>query len=489
MGKGSRSREQRLAVEAIAPKAKKTHGKLVRNIVLSVAGALVAVALVFGVLYGNGVLQRSLTAMRVGDQKISTMEYSYYYSQIRNNFVNNYGASLEQSGIAINALDSQMYSEDMTFGEFFKQQTATQLTNIYSIYGEAKAANYEMSEEGNKTLQAALDSLTTAATEQKSTPEKLLQATVSAPISMNDYTQILTRSVYANTYYDEMVQTDEFSAADIDNYYSENSAEFDKVDYRVMMFPFVAGADEAETTKNKADAKAQADAMLAEVSSEASFIELSRKYAPAAEAEEYADDAKTLTEGYSLAGQAGIVADWVKDDARKAGDKEVLSIDTNYSVVYFINRYRDENPTINVRHILFESDETNDAEKKALAESVLAEFNAGDKTEDSFAALATANTEDPGSSSTGGLYEGVTKGYMVAEFDTWIFDSARKPGNTGIVKTDYGYHVMYFVSQGEQAWKLAAQTALQDAEYTQFIEAATSKYEITSSNFAIKFAM
>ena len=34
---------------------------------------------------------------------------------------------------------------------------------------------------------------------------------------------------------------------------------------------------------------------------------------------------------------------------------------------------------------------------------------------------------------------------MVAEYDKWIFDAARKEGDTDIVKTDYGYHVMYFI--------------------------------------------
>ena len=30
-------------------------------------------------------------------------------------------------------------------------------------------------------------------------------------------------------------------------------------------------------------------------------------------------------------------------------------------------------------------------------------------------------------------------------FDSWCFDESRKPGDTGIVESEYGYHVMYFV--------------------------------------------
>lgn len=66
-------------------------------------------------------------------------------------------------------------------------------------------------------------------------------------------------------------------------------------------------------------------------------------------------------------------------------------------------------------------------------------------TEDNFGALAKEYSED-GSANVGGLYSDVEAGQMVAEFNDWIFDKGRKAGDTGLVKTVYGYHVMYFVS-------------------------------------------
>ncbi len=48
---------------------------------------------------------------------------------------------------------------------------------------------------------------------------------------------------------------------------------------------------------------------------------------------------------------------------------------------------------------------------------------------------------------------------MVETFNDWCFDPARKPGDTGIVETSYGYHVMYFVGQTENYyWKDVAQS-------------------------------
>lgn len=78
------------------------------------------------------------------------------------------------------------------------------------------------------------------------------------------------------------------------------------------------------------------------------------------------------------------------------------------------------------------------------AKALLEQFLAGEQTEEAFAALAGEHSQDPGSNQNGGLYEGVTEGEMVQAFNDWCFDEARQVGDTGIVKTEYGYHVMYF---------------------------------------------
>ena len=55
-----------------------------------------------------------------------------------------------------------------------------------------------------------------------------------------------------------------------------------------------------------------------------------------------------------------------------------------------------------------------------------------------------------GTSAESNIYENVPYGQMVEKFNDWIFDENRKPGDTDIVETVYGYHVMYFVSFADQ---------------------------------------
>ncbi len=138
---------------------------------------------------------------------------------------------------------------------------------------------------------------------------------------------------------------------------------------------------------------------------------------------------------------------------------------------YYIVRYESTNTNAfslkNVRHILvqFEGGKYNsttgettytEAEKnaaKAEAEKLLNEWKNGKATEDSFADLATEKTDDSGSKKEGGLYEDVYPGQMVEAFEDWCYDDERKAGDTGIVETEYGYHVMYFVGDSETTYR------------------------------------
>lgn len=89
---------------------------------------------------------------------------------------------------------------------------------------------------------------------------------------------------------------------------------------------------------------------------------------------------------------------------------------------------------------------------RVKAQAIYDQWLSGDKTEASFGDLANEKSEDQGGQVTdGGIYTDVYQGQMVEEFDAWCFDPARQSGDHGMVKTVYGYHVMYYVG-GEEGW-------------------------------------
>ena len=146
-------------------------------------------------------------------------------------------------------------------------------------------------------------------------------------------------------------------------------------------------------------------------------------------------------------------------------DEELEAYYDEHAEGYTASNITKDTKSVDVRHILVYpegadgtniateefSDEAWDAAKEQ-AQAILDEFLAGDQSEDSFAALANEHSADPGSNQNGGLYEGVTEGEMVAAFNDWCFDPERQVGDTGLVKTNYGYHVMYY-SGSTLLWK------------------------------------
>jgi parvulin-like peptidyl-prolyl isomerase len=136
-------------------------------------------------------------------------------------------------------------------------------------------------------------------------------------------------------------------------------------------------------------------------------------------------------------------------------DKDGKETTNGYYVLYFIGSR--DNTEVNVgtvRHLLvaFEKDSkgnVTDAAKEAAkkeAEKLLKDFqDAGKLTEDDFAALIKKNSDD----SPDGLYSDITpdSGY-VKEFADWA-TAEHKAGDMEIVETEFGYHIMYYVSAND----------------------------------------
>lgn len=145
-------------------------------------------------------------------------------------------------------------------------------------------------------------------------------------------------------------------------------------------------------------------------------------------------------------------------------DEEVAGYYAEHAEEYAGNGLTKDTRFVDVRHILVmpqggttgEDGSTtySEAEWEACrqeAQKILDEYLAGEQTEERFAELANTYSVDGGSNQNGGLYTDVYVGQMVEPFEDWCFDESRTHGETGLVKTTYGYHVMFFV-ESKEAW-------------------------------------
>ena len=85
----------------------------------------------------------------------------------------------------------------------------------------------------------------------------------------------------------------------------------------------------------------------------------------------------------------------------------------------------------------------------------------------------------------GGLYENVAKGQMVEPFEDWCFDETRAAGDYGLVKTKYGYHIMYYVSS-TPIWETYAKSGWVNEKTNAFIKKLAEDHPMEVDYSAIK---
>ena len=67
---------------------------------------------------------------------------------------------------------------------------------------------------------------------------------------------------------------------------------------------------------------------------------------------------------------------------------------------------------------------------------------------------------------------------MVSEFDEWCYYSGRKSGDSAVIKTDYGYHIMYYVGDGLKKWQADATDDMKADDFAKLIDDLTAKYNV-----------
>lgn len=476
------------------------------NVLYASIAVIFVVVAASALIWNSGIFQRGATAAVVNGEKYSAAEVQYYYGSVYQSFINNNYYYLSYLGLDTSKdmrdQTCAMDSSGMTWFDYFSQQALQQMSHVHALAAKAEAAGLtwndemqEMYDSNMAQLEANTLSYNQAQNTNLSTKDyiaRLYGELVTQSVYEKQLKTAIQAQVYANNYTDSLDYTDD----QLEAAYAQDPRTYDRADYESVRVKGTAPtttdangntveATDAEKEQAKADAKALADDIYA-------------SFQNGAELSALADGDKSVyTDGTHSSYYSSTLLDWVFDDARSAGDSAVLfdESSTTYYVVVFHDRYRDEYNTVNVRHILIQpeagekaagdegyEDEVAqlNADAKAKAEDLLAQWKAGAATEDSFAQLAEEHSTDGGSNTNGGLYTQVYQGEMVQSFNDWCFDSARRTGDTGIVETDYGYHIMYFVGKDMPYWQLQATNTLMNEDCSAWYTENTkdASYEI-----------
>lgn len=498
----SASREKRLRRElreaeensGIIKKEKKVkkyrtpaQARRLKNFILSTIAIVLVAVFALLIIVNCGVVQKNGTALTVGDHKVTPAEFNYFYQDSYYNAYSTYSSLwsyLVDTSLPVASQTCYMAEEDMTWGEYIADTAAETAKQVYALYDAAQEAGFVLPQETADSIAAMPETLASyAESAGLKDADAYLEASYGKGCDVENYLQYLTIQQTAAAYAQEKGESFSYDDSALRTYYDSKKQDFDTVSYRLFS---VATEDD-----DSAAAKKTADDMAAKLDgSEQSFIDAALEAAPEDSKEYYADSTATLRSYQSYSYISSDYADWLFSAERIEGESQVFATSTGYAVVMFVSRNNNEYKTVDVRHILVqvgataEDGTSTDSDWEtclAAAEELRAEWEATDMTEDAFAALATEKTEDTGSASNGGLYEDIAKGEMVTEFEDWCFDEVRVPGDTGLIKTDYGYHLMYYVGTGDEYWKTVADTSLRNEDYNAWYEEFSAAYEPKTS--------
>lgn len=462
---------------------------------VAVMAVLLVVAIIVGVnqtLNAKGVREKNTVAMTVGDHEISNAELNYFYMDTVNNFINQYGSMAAMFGLNAGVpLDEQVIDEEtgLTWADDFLESAKANAKSVYAMADAAEAAGFQLSNEEATEIEYQTQMLDTyAAMYGYADGDTYLKAMYGNGADMASFTEYNKRSALASAYYtaygEGLTYTDEqLRQAEAENPKAYNAYSFQSYFLSASKFR-TGGTTDAEGNTTYSPEEIAAAEAAAEESAKAltgadiTSVEALDAAIAALSINAETTAASTANTATPFASINAIYSQWVTDDARQAGDKAYFASTTTdaegnetvsgYYVVYYTGSTDNVFPLVNVRHILIapehvhaegetheEGETYSEAEliaAKAQAEAILRQWKDGDATEESFAQLANEHSAD-GDGTTGGLYEKVYPGQMVPAFNDWCFAEGRKTGDTEIVETEYGYHIMYYVGDADITYR------------------------------------
>lgn len=509
-------------------KAKKVIGKVVA-IVLAV---VVCLAAVYGIFNFFGIPQKVLTAAKIGDERVTVAKYNFYYMDMYLNTYNQSQSYDSQYGAGYGAMytgyDSskspmeQEYpgtledfeGESATWADYFRVQSLKYLQTYLAYAKLAKEAGMSLDEDELADIDEQVESIRSSAESNDYSLDRYLTKIYGKGVNEKLLREVMEERQLAYKYAQQKQEDVETGVTDaqIEEEYTANPAEY----ALVTLNGFVVSADTsaiaddatddektAATEAAMADAKAKAEGYAAKVNSAETLLEQAKaNNSTATEASVKLEDVTgtTLASTFSQA-----ASDWAYAAERAVGDVTVVETSKGYAVLYMaVLPHKDMSKPVDVRHILIQFDTTTDesgntvaltsAEKEAYYQQAQAIYNQflENPTEENFATLANNNSDDTGSNTNGGLYEDVHVGDMVTAFNDWCFDPNRKPGDSGIIETNYGYHVMYYVgNDNEETWKSTVRSTLASDALSAFDDEIVNgeTYKINESDLMIKWSV
>lgn len=499
----------------------KKHDSVLFGLLAVVVALILGASITLGVFYytapnSDEKMNPGNVALTVGETPVSIGMYNYYYTCITQNYLTYAGYGYYDIDTT-KSYDTQMTTDEdgneISWAQKFENDTVDQIQYITAYYEEATANGVELTQAQKDNISTSLEGLKTTASDNDKSVNDYIAEIYGDYCGYATLEKMLQQCYIAENYYQQKQLEYTVTTEQEQAYFEEHKTEYENVSFAYLQIPYKEGGAQAalENAKSYISDIKTVDDMKKLIP--IACKELIDDYVAQGYASTTDECAEMLAENIEAsisAGESGFIQeaiDWLFSENTAVGSCDAFD-DADNSLVYILLKtsepVADESQVYSVRHILVtpKTDDENtqattdgkteytdeqwaDAEKKA--NEILDEYNSTDKTEKDFALLAEKYSDDTESTSKGssglygGLYEGVSLGQMVPSFEEWAIDSSRQFGDVGIVKSDYGYHIMFFV-ENTSKYLYDCKTALRTEMEGEFVDSA----EIKIHNGAMK---
>ena len=427
-----------------------------KKVTLSIVAVVLVLAIAVWLIASTGVVTKSVTAMTVADRKLTAADLNMVFGNMTAS--EQYGLAFTDEFQKILSQPSQ-FSEGGTVRDDLLNQMMPGVIFMYAALSDMEKHQFEPSEGQLAQIEEAAKGLREQFAQMAVTSGRgirgLLKLYYGPGTSMSMVERDLRNAMMINFYEEEIKSQADLSDAKIEEYYEDHKDQLDVFSYNSYVFKLESDDEWTDEEKEEAldNLKKTAEQALEDLKEHAFFdavlLHLSEEDAEALEEKQ----ASLLTRKARPDKIGSKLHDFLKEEGRKLGDATVIEGTDSMTLIEFKGREKDNFKPYSVRHILIASDDEDDMTDEELheeAERVLKEYVDGEQGEESFVKLVVQYSKDPGSVQAGGLYSDVPSGQMVPEFESWCVEEGRKKGDTGIVKSTHGYHIMYFEGYADE---------------------------------------
>lgn len=492
-----------------------------------IAVIVIAIIAVLGVRYytvpnSDERMNPGNIAVTIGNTDVSVGLYNYYYDSIVYEYT--YYAAYGYYDLDTTKDFGAQFTKDedgneLSWEAYFRKLALQRLTNYTMNYEKALEAGITLTDEQKEQIDSQLESIKEQASSENKSVNEYVNEKFGENCGLETLRKFLEQYFIAGNYYNRSTIENRPSEDEVNAYFDENSNKYQSCSIALIELEYDTTDDDTkaksiENAKSYMSKITDVDSMK-KIMPEAS-ASLIEQYVSAGYFETQEEAVQTLLDSIESTETRTNVesyfdedtASWLFDEATPVNSLNYFASE-DYGIVYVILKTAqpvlDDAQVYSVRHILItpansEDESTSSTETgytdgqwaNALnkAEAIVDEYNKGEKTELAFAELAEEYSEDTESTSAGssglygGGYEGTHIGEMVSEFEGWAVDPSRKYGDVDIVKSEYGYHIMYFIFAGPEYY-YNAQTDLAEERNNEEIKNYPSKERAGMKNVHI----